>query len=99
MERHRVQYYWSLQQIENLLRNFDTSKPIKDINDALELYHIIKHIDNENHPSIWKEDYIDSLKSMVKDFPRIIVRYLQTIPKDALYDYYKLIDWSYTESF
>ena len=107
MERHRVQYYsqhdlsigWNLQQIEDLLMNFDASKFVKDINDVLELYHIKKHIDRDNHLSTWKEDYIDSLKSMVKSFSGIIVRYLRAIPKDALYDYYKSIDWSYTESF
>ena len=107
MERHRVQYYsqhdlsigWSLQQIEDLLMNFEASKFVKDINDVLELYHIKKHIDRDNHLSTWKEDYIDSLKSMVKSFSEIIVRYLLAIPKEALYDYYKLIDWSYTESF
>lgn len=107
MERHRVQYYsqhdlsigWSLQQIEDLLMNFEASKFVKDINDVLELYHIKKHIDRDNHLSTWKEDYINSLKSMVKSFSGIIVRYLRAIPKDALYDYYKSIDWSYTESF
>lgn len=107
MERHRIQYYsqhdlsigGSLQQIEDLLMNFDVSKFVKDINDILELYHIKKHIDRDNHLSTWKEDYIDSLKSMVKSFSGIIVRYLRAIPKDALYDYYKSIDWSYTESF
>lgn len=107
MERHRIQYYsqhdlsigWSLQQIEDLLANFDASKFVKDINDVLELYHIKKHIDRDNHLSTWKEDYIDSLKSMVKSFSGIIVRYLRAIPKDALYDYYKSIDWNYIESF
>ena len=107
MERHRVQYYsqhdlsigWSLQQIEDLLMNFEASKFVKDINDVLELYHIKKHIDRDNHLSTWKEDYIDSLKSMVKSFSEIIVRYLLAIPKEALYDYYKLRDRSYTESF
>lgn len=79
--------------------NFDASKFVKDINDVLELYHIKKHIDRDNHLSTWKEDYIDSLKSMVKSFSGIIVRYLRAMPKDALYDYYKSIDWSYTESF
>lgn len=107
MERYRVQYYsqhdlsigWSLQQIEDLLMNFDASKFVKDINDVLELYHIKKHIDRDNHLSTWKEDYIDGLKSMVKSFSGIIVRYLRAIPKEALYDYYKSIDWSYTKSF
>lgn len=107
MERHRIQYYsqydlsigWSLQQIEDLLANFDASKFVKDINDVLELYHIKKHIDRDNHLSTWKEDYIDSLKSMVKSFSGIIVRYLRAIPKDVLYDYYKSIDWNYIESF
>lgn len=107
MERHRVQYYsqhdlsigWNLQQIEDLLMDFDASKFVKDINDVLELYHIKKYIDRNNYLSTWTEDYINSLKSMVKSFSKIIVRYLRAIPKDALYDYYKSIDWSYTESF
>ena len=107
IERHRVQYYsqhdlsigWNLQQIEDLLMNFDASKFVKDINDVLELYHIKKHIDRDNHLSTWKEDYIDSLKSMVRSFSGIIVKYLRAIPKDTLYDYYKSIDWSYKESF
>ena len=79
--------------------NFDASKFVKDINDVLELYHIKKYIDRDNHLSTWTEDYINSLKSMVKSFSKDIVRYLQTIPKEALYDYYKLIDWGYAESF
>lgn len=107
MERHRVQYYsqhdlsigCNLQQIEGLLMNFEASKFVKDINDVLELYHIKKYIDRDNYLSTWTEDYINSLKSMVKSFSKIIVRYLQTIPKEALYDYYKLIDWGYAESF
>lgn len=107
MDRHRVQYYsqhdlsigWSLQQIEELLTNFDASTFVKDINDILELYNIKKHIDHDNYLRTWEKDYINSLKSMVKSFSGIIVRYLQTIPKEALYDYYKLIDWNYTESF
>lgn len=107
MDRHRVHYYsqrdlsigWSLQQIEELLTNFDASTFVKDINDVLELYNIKKHIDHDNYLLTWEKDYINSLKSMVKSFSGIIVRYLRTIPKEALYDYYKLIDWSYTESF
>lgn len=107
MERHRVQYYsqhdlsigWNLQQIEGLLMNFEASKFVKDINDVLELYHIKKYIDRNNYLSTWTEDYINSLKSMVKSFSKIIVKYLRAIPKDALYGYYKSIDWSYTESF
>lgn len=107
MDRDRVHYYsqydmtvgWSLQQIEALLMNFDASTFVKDINDVLELYHIKKHIDHDNHLPTWKEDYIDSLKLMVKSFPEIIVRYLRAVPKDVLYDYYKLIDWDYKKTF
>lgn len=107
MDRHRVCYYsqsdlsvgWNLQEIEELMTNFDLSKFVKDINDVLELYHIKKYIDHDNCLLKWEKGYIDSLKSMVRSFPGIIVRYLRTIPKEELYDYYKLIDWSYTESF
>ena len=79
--------------------NFDASTFVKDINDVLELYHIKKHIDHDNYLTTWKEDYIDSLKLMVKRFPEIIVRYLRAVPKDVLYDYYKLIDWDYKKTF
>ena len=107
MDRHRVCYYsqsdlsvgWNLQEIEELMTNFDLSKFVKDINDVLELYHIKKYIDHDNCLLKWEKGYIDSLKSMVRSFSGIIVRYLRTIPKEELYDYYKLIDWSYTESF
>lgn len=107
MDRHRVCYYsqsdlsvgWNLQEIEDLMTNFDLSKFVKDINDVLELYHIKKYIDHDNCLLKWEKGYIDSLKSMVRSFSGIIVRYLRTIPKEELYDYYKLIDWSYTESF
>lgn len=107
MERYRVHYYSqhdlsigsNLQQIENLLTNFESSEFVKDINDILELYHIKKHIDNDNYLLTWEKDYIDNLKSIVKDFSGIIVKYLQDIPQDTLYDHYILIDWSYTESF
>lgn len=107
MDRHRVCYYsqsdlsvgWNLQEIEELMTNFDLLKFVKDINDVLELYHIKKYIDHDNFLLKWEKGYIDSLKSMVRSFSGIIVRYLRTIPKEELYDYYKLIDWSYTESF
>lgn len=107
MDRHRVCYYsqsdlsvgWNLQEIEELMTNFDLSKFVKDINDVLELYHIKKYIDHDNCLLKWEKGYIDSLKSMVRSFSGIIVRYLRTILKEELYDYYKLIDWSYTESF
>ena len=107
MDRYRIQYFsqndlsivWYLQQIEKLLINLDTLTLVKDINDILELYHIKKYIDNGNYLPSWEKDYIDSLKSMVDSFSGIIVKYLQEIPKEALFDYYKLIDWGYTESF
>lgn len=107
MDRDRVHYYsqydlsvgWSLQQIEKLLANIEISKFVKGINDVLELYHIKKHIDHDAFLLTWEKDYIDSLKLMVNSFPEIIVRFLRTIPKEALYGHYKLIDWSYTESF
>lgn len=107
MDRHRVCYYsqsdlsvgWNLQEIEELMTNFDLLKFVKDINDVLELYNIKKYIDHDNFLLKWEKGYIDSLKSMVRSFSGIIVRYLRTIPKEELYDYYKLIDWSYTESF
>lgn len=48
MDRNRVHYYsqydlsieWNLQQIEELLQDFDASGFIKDLNDIIELYHI-----------------------------------------------------------
>lgn len=57
MDRNRVHYYsqydlsieWNLQQIEELLQDFDASGFIKDLNDIIELYHIKKHIDYGNH--------------------------------------------------
>lgn len=107
MDRYRVHYYsqhdlsvgWNLQEIEELMTNFDALNFVKDINDALELYHIKKYIDHDIYLLKWKKSYIDSLKSMVKSFSEIIVEYIEHIPKEALYDYYKMIDWSYAESF
>ena len=56
MDRYRVHYYsqhdlsvgWNLQEIEELMTNFDALDFVKDINDALELYHINKYIDHDN---------------------------------------------------
>lgn len=107
MDRNRVHYYsqydlsieWNLQQIEELLQDFDASGFIKDLNDIIELYHIKKHIDYGNHLLTWNENYINNLKSTVNTFPRIIVMYLRRLSNEALYDQYKLLDWGYIESF
>ena len=107
MDRNRVHYYsrydlsieWNLQQIEELLQDFDASVFIKDLNDIIELYHIKKHIDYGNHLLTWNENYINNLKSTVNTFPRIIVMYLRSLSNEALYDQYKLLDWGYIESF
>lgn len=107
MDRNRVHYYsqydlsieWNLQQIEELLQDFDASVFIKDLNDIIELYHIKKHIDYGNHLLTWNENYINNLKSTVNTFPRIIVMYLRRLSNEALYDQYKLLDWGYIESF
>lgn len=108
MDRYRIEYFSqndlsiseNLRQIEKLLMTFNVSTFVKDINDILELYHIKKHIiDYDNYLPTWEKDYIDSLKSTVNGFSKIIVEYLRNIPKGALCNYYKLIDWSYTESF
>ena len=107
MDRNRVHYYsqydlsieWNLQQIEELLQDFDASGFIKDLNDIIELYHIKKHIDYGNHLLTWNENYINNLKSTVNTFPRIIVMYLRRLSNEALYDQYKLLDWRYIESF
>ena len=63
MDRYRVHYYsqhdlsvgWNLQEIEELMTNFDALDFVKDINDALELYHINKYIDHNNYLLKWEK--------------------------------------------
>lgn len=62
MDRYRVHYCsqhdlsvgWNLQEIEELMNNFDALNFVKDINDALELYHIKKYIDHNNYLLKWE---------------------------------------------
>ena len=64
MDRYRVHYYsqydlsvaWNLQEIEELITNFDALNLVKDVNDALELYHIEKYIDHDNFLLKWEKE-------------------------------------------
>lgn len=107
MDEKRVRYFsqrdmmigYNLQNLEERLRDFDANIFVNGINDVMELYHIKQHIDNGNHLVKWTEEDIKNYESVVKPFPGIIVKFLQGIPKDKLFEEYQNLEWGYESTF
>lgn len=96
MERHRIKYYspfdlatsYNIHDAESLLKRIDFSSDLKNLNDVLELYSILKYID-AGFIGDWKVGIENDIKRMIKSFlSSLKTKSLSTLYLSLEKDYY-----------
>lgn len=109
MQEHdfnRVKFYskedmaggYEMSKGENILRN-DVQPSYTDINDILELYNIKKYIDNELYLIKWTQEDIESFKTKVAEYGKIIGQFMSNVNDDNIIDFYDKLMFDYIDSF
>lgn len=70
-----------------------------DINDILELYNIKKFIDHSLHLVKWTQYDVDSFRSKVSEYGRIIGKFISNIDDNNFIIYHKRVLYDYIKSF
>ena len=88
-----------LPRVESVLRNFDSSHTISDINDAIELYHITLFIDNGARANSWFEGDITDFVQKTTAIKKCLYQYFSQLPPDNIAELYAQIEFNYQETF
>ena len=86
-------------QVESILRNFNCSNVVKDINDVIELYQASLFIDNGLYSKSWSETDIDDFKQKSKSIQSEVCRFFIQIPIEKVSEIYAHLEFPYRSAF
>ena len=78
---------YHLRKVENLLKVFDAGKPLKNVNECLELYNAKQFIDAGLQFPEWSDTTMSSFKDKCRKIPGLIGRFLGSV-NDCNLDYH-----------
>ena len=83
---------------EHILRD-EVQPNLTDINDILELYNIKKYIDNELYLKKWTQKDIESFKTKIAEYGKIIGQFMSKVNDDNILDLYDKLLFDYIDFF
>lgn len=99
MRKERVHFYSSYDlsismqydRMEEVVRGYEEGNSPQDINDYLEMYHILQFVENDVCPSAWTEER----KSGIRRYKVEVIKYLSKLSAKELVDQYPSIGYEY----
>lgn len=90
---------YQLNKIEDAIVKYDISRSNYEINEILEIYNIIKYIDNEFYLATWKEEFINKLKEYNRGFKSILGRFVSQLNDENIITIYMECSLEYKDDF
>lgn len=89
----------SLVESEVMLKKFDPSLPLVDINDVLELYNVVELFDSDARLTSWSEKDYEILKKRVKSVKSALSRFSSTLSNENILEEFNKVEINYVEDF
>ncbi len=90
---------FSLNDAEDVIRNFELSSEITDINEIIELYNIKQFFKHEIRLEKWTVEHYQDLSNIVKQFDEKIGRFFGSITDQNIRQYLACLDFGYIQDF
>ncbi|MBU3087154.1 hypothetical protein KPL42_01475 [Clostridium gasigenes] len=90
---------YELNEMEDAIESYDINRSNYETNEILEIYNIIKYIDNEFFLQSWNDEFIKKLKELNKVFKSIVGRFGGELNDENIIDTYMECDLEYKDDF
>lgn len=103
----RVKFYstsdyssgFHLRRVKEIVDQFNSNKVDYDVNEIIEFYNIIKFIDIKAYLITWKEQDIEIIQKVCKEYKRIVACYIKGIDDSNFVELYNKVDRIYKDDF
>lgn len=104
---YRVKFYsaldyssgFHLNKAKEIIDRFDSNKVDYDINEIIEFYNIIKFIDIKAYLTTWKQQDIEVIEKVSKEYKKIVSCYVKSIDDSNFVKLYNKVDRNYKDDF